>query len=252
MPGETTPTGPRASVPMTRRHFGLATLGLLTAACSRSGEQDAGAVDTGLGDADGFAGTLVKPAPPRPALVLPDTEGQHFDLRDRPDGEVTVVFFGYTHCPDVCPTTMADLAQARRSLPERLRPGVQIVFITEDPERDTPPVLREWLDRFDADIVGLLGGTPETQRVLRELYLPETERVEDPETPIVHPDDGHEHPSEFGLEHAGIIYVFAREDRVLIYSGGFTPQDYADDFRTLTHRDHPPRPAAPRATGRPD
>lgn len=74
---------------------------------------------------------------PRPALVLTDTEGRPYDLRAH-NGGVTALFFGYTQCPDICPTTMADLATARRELSASQREKVTVVFVTEDPENDTP------------------------------------------------------------------------------------------------------------------
>jgi protein SCO1/2 len=75
---------------------------------------------------DAFRGTLMEPTRPRPDLALPTTDGELFDLGDRPADEVTVLFFGYTHCPDLCPTTMADLALARDMLPTEVRDRVQV------------------------------------------------------------------------------------------------------------------------------
>lgn len=90
-------------------------------------------------DDDGFNGTLVDP-PLRPAqVVLTDTHGARFDLGRLAPGKVTAVFFGFTNCDDVCPTTLADLAAARRSLPPVLAQKVSVVFVTVDPQRDTPP-----------------------------------------------------------------------------------------------------------------
>ena len=125
-------------------------------------------------DDDGFHGTLVDP-PLRPAnVVLTDTHGAPFDLgRPAPD-KVTALFFGFTNCADVCPTTMADLAAARRSLPPALAEKVSVVFVTVDPQRDTPPVLEQWLGRFDPDFIGLRGPTDLVHQVERSLYLPES------------------------------------------------------------------------------
>lgn len=224
----------RSTTHLTRRGFGAIALGAVAAGCSsRSGDGGSSAPVQTEGKDGQFAGTSVEPVPSRPALLLSDTDGEQFDLRERPEDEITVIFFGYTHCPDVCPTTMADLAQARRSLPQHVREHVQVVFITEDPERDRPAVVRKWLDRFDPDFIGLVGGTEQTAQVLEALYLPTTKRLEEPETPVVHPDDGHEHPGDYGLEHAGIVYAFAPGDRVLIYTGGHTPDQYAADFAAL-------------------
>ncbi len=186
--------------------------------------------------AGAFSGTLVDPPLPRPQLTLPDTAGKPFALANRPAGEVTVVFFGYTHCPDVCPTTMADLAAARRQLPPQVREKVTVAFVTEDPQRDTPKVLRGWLDRFDRDFVGLRGGNAATTQALEQLYLPETKRIPVPETPVAHPKDGHEHPGEYGLEHSGIVYAFGPGGTTVLYIGGTAPAQYAEDLARLATR----------------
>lgn len=186
--------------------------------------------------ASAFSGTLVDPPLPRPELTLRDTTGKPFTLTDRPPGEVTVVFFGYTHCPDVCPTTMADLAAARRQLPPDVRERVTVAFVTEDPKRDTPKVLRGWLERFDPGFVGLRGGNAATQRALQQLHLPETKRIPLPDTPVRHPEDGHEHPGEYGLEHAGIVYAFGPDGSTVLYTGGTTRAQYAEDFTRLAAR----------------
>jgi protein SCO1/2 len=164
--------------------------------------------------------------------VLEDTEGQLFDLRDRPADEITVLFFGYTHCPDICPTTMADLAQARHLLPEDAREQVEVVFVSEDPQRDSPAVVRRWLDGFDSDFTGLIGGTRQTQRVLDELHLPQSRRNPSPSASVIHPDDGHGHPGDYAVDHAGAVYVFG-PDKTLLYTGGTTPRQYAKDFARL-------------------
>ena len=176
--------------------------------------------------ADGYEGTLISDPPvPRPALVLPDTEGRLYDLQADADG-VTALFFGYTQCPDVCPTTMADLASAKRELTVAQQERVTVVFVTEDPAVDTPDVLREWLDRFDEEFVGLIGGDDRTPQVLDELHLPRTERHVDPpgEAPHAHG----------GIEHSGVVYLFGPDDRAtVLHSGGTTVTQYASDIRRL-------------------
>jgi protein SCO1/2 len=203
----------------------------LLAACSGAAPKAEVPVDFDNAN-NGFHGTLVEPPPPRPALHLEDTTGKRFDLRERPADEVTVLFFGYTHCPDVCPTTMADLAQARHLLPERARERVQVVFVSEDPKRDSPAVVRRWLDGFDSDFIGLIGGTPQTRRVLDELHLPRSERNPSPSPNVIHPDDGHDHPGGYGVDHAGVVYAFGPAE-TLLYTGGTTPREYAEDLARL-------------------
>jgi protein SCO1/2 len=195
---------------------------------------------------DGFHGTLMQQAQPRPDLTLPTTSGDLFDLGDRPEDEITLLFFGYTHCPDLCPTTMADLALAQDMLAPEVRDRVQVVFVTEDPARDTPEALREWLDRFDPTFTGLIGGNEATAAALRELYLPDSAQVADPSTAIVHPHQGDEHAGEdhgqdggghshgnYGVDHAGAVYAWGPGGRSVIYTGGTTPDQYAEDLTEL-------------------
>lgn len=178
---------------------------------------------------DGYAGTLLADPPlPRPALVLTDTGGQLFDLRADTDG-VTALFFGYTRCPDVCPTTMADLATAIRELSAADRTRVTVVFVTEDPASDTPAAVREWLDHFDDDFIGLIGGEGRTDQVLDQLHLPRTEGHVDPPDAAPH-DDG-------SLEHSGVVYLFGPGDEeTVVHSGGTTVDQYTSDISRLLER----------------
>lgn len=92
-----------------------------------------------------------------PNVTLEATNRLPFSLATDAARDMTLVFFGYTHCPDVCPLVMSDLTSAVARLPAPVRARTQVVFITTDPERDTPAVLRTYLDRYDEDFVGLTG-----------------------------------------------------------------------------------------------
>ncbi len=217
-------------------------LSMAVSACSNTG-----AAPPATAPADGRAvvhqeagrsqlhGTLVEPALSRPTQVLRDTHGQPFSIADRPEDELTVLFFGYTHCPDVCPTTMADLAAARSHVPAPLQDKVTVGFVTEDPQRDTPAALRRWLDGFDPSFIGLIGGNQATRAMLEQLYLPQTKRLSQPEEKVEHPDTGapHHHHGDYGVEHAGVVYAFGPGNSTVIYSGGTTPSEYAADFTQL-------------------
>lgn len=212
---------------------------LLVAGCSRVEPTSAGGsavtVDA-QSDSDGVYGTDVSDVIKRPALTLRDTSGRPFDLQARPRGEVTVLFFGYTNCDDVCPTTMADLAAARRLLHLRAadRSRLQVVFVTEDPARDAPGVLRTWLDRFDASFVGLIGGGSRTRGALDALKAPRTEvtsHAPKTRTGTPHPDGDGSHE----VEHSGSVYAFDG-DRTIVYTGDTTPKEYAADFTDLLRR----------------
>jgi protein SCO1 len=108
-----------------------------------------------------YRGLELQPAQPRPTFTLTDTAGKPYDFAARTRGVPTLLYFGYTHCPDVCPTAMADTAIALRAVPAALRDKVQVVFVTTDPARDTGKVIAAWLRNFDTDLpvkfVGLTG-----------------------------------------------------------------------------------------------
>lgn len=173
-------------------------------------------------------GTLLgEPPVPRPALVLPDTTGRPYDLRSKADG-VTALFFGYTRCPDVCPTTMADLAAARRMLPAPQQSRIEVVFATEDPRRDTRDLLRDWLDRFDPDFVGLIGGNAQSAGVLDGLHLPRTEQYDEMSGATPPPRRGGD------LDHSGLVYLFGPGDRqTVIHTTSATPAQYSADLLAL-------------------
>src|SRR5579872_2163225 len=96
-----------------------------------------------------YRGGLVTPPLPKPRFTLTDTSGRPFDFIASTKGYVTLLFFGYTYCPDQCPMHMANLSSALKKLPPGTAGRVKLVFVTTDPARDTPQALRRWLDVFD-------------------------------------------------------------------------------------------------------
>src|SRR5215471_7187623 len=104
-----------------------------------------------------YRGGLVTPPLPKPHFVLTDTSGAQFDFWDRTRGSITLLFFGYTYCPDECPMHMANLGAALKRLPPSIARQVKLVFVTTDPARDKPAQLRRWLDHFDKRFVALTG-----------------------------------------------------------------------------------------------
>jgi protein SCO1/2 len=121
----------------------------LLAACSSS---SASPKPTDLNDnptVGKYQGAGLVPPQPRPAFTLTDTAGKPFDFGTATAKKPTLLYFGYTHCPDVCPTTMADIAQAIKGLTPELKAQVQVVFVTTDIKQDTGPVIQAWLSKFD-------------------------------------------------------------------------------------------------------
>lgn len=100
-------------------------------------------------------GIVIQDAEPAPALAFTAADGTRFDLAAE-QGHVVLLYFGYTHCPDVCPTTLSDWASARRALGRRAD-RVRFVFVSVDPGRDTPRIAHDYAKRFDSTFVGLTG-----------------------------------------------------------------------------------------------
>ena len=115
----------------------------------------------GCGDdpssAGGLHGEALDPPFTVSDLPLTDTSGEDYSLTAATDKPLTLVFFGYTHCPDICQVVMSSLASALTRLDEEDRDRVDVVFVTTDPARDTEAVLREYLDHFDPTFIGLTG-----------------------------------------------------------------------------------------------
>ena len=152
------------------RCFGLVAVarrGLL-AACAALALAGCNASPSG-GDSPSFEGVDITGTGIARSLALADPDGRARSLADW-KGKVVVVFFGYTQCPDVCPTTMAELAQVKQSLgPSGDR--LQVVFVTVDPERDTPEVLKRYMASFDPSFVALRGTPEQTAAAAKEFKL---------------------------------------------------------------------------------
>ncbi|MFC1410988.1 SCO family protein [Streptacidiphilus sp. N1-12] len=91
----------------------------------------------------------------KPDVAFTDTSGKPFNIAKQTAGRTVLLYFGYTHCPDVCPTTMYDIAAAIAKLPEADQQKVQVVFVTTDPARDTGAAMRTWLNAFNSSFIGL-------------------------------------------------------------------------------------------------
>jgi len=120
-------------------------------------------------DTDGYAGAVLDRPYRKPRGAFTDTSGRPFDwTRTKP---VTIVFFGYTACPDVCNTVMADVAAALRRVEPSVRSRVDVVLVTTDPARDTPRVLRKWLDAFDPTFEGVTAPLPTIEAAASQLAV---------------------------------------------------------------------------------
>ncbi|MEU1277001.1 SCO family protein [Streptomyces sp. NPDC005805] len=151
----------------------LAAAGLTLSACSTGAEDKKS--ESGFeisAEPKTKAATVLDDPFTKPDLVLTDTRGKSFDLRKETKGKPTLVYFGYTHCPDVCPLTMSNLATARKALPKADQERLQVVFVTTDPERDTSAELAKWLPSAgDASFIGLTGDFADIQAGARSMGI---------------------------------------------------------------------------------
>lgn len=167
-------------------------------------------------------GSVMDTPIPKPALTLTDTHGEEFDLRAETDGYLTLLFFGYTNCPDVCPVHMANLAAVFGDLVPEVRHRIKVVFVTTDPERDTPERLRSWLDNFDPSFIGLRGSVDSINAALAEMLLPGV---------AVLPA---EHGGEPMIGHPAAVIAFSPDGLARVrYPFGVRQMDWAHDLPLL-------------------
>jgi protein SCO1 len=124
------------------------------------------------GDDEQLTGAVLTEPYVVPDTSLTDTDGSSYSLASSTDRRLTLVFFGYTHCPDICGVVMSSLASAMTRLDEADRDDVDVVFVTTDPGRDTEQVLRSYLDHYDPAFVGLTGPLQDIVGVGKALAIP--------------------------------------------------------------------------------
>ncbi len=156
-----------------------------------------------------------------PTTALTDTDGQSYSLVDNTDKRLTLVFFGYTHCPDVCQVVLSTLASAMTRLDEADHDQVDVVFVTTDPERDTEKVLRNYLDRFDKTFIGLTGPID----TIIDLGKPLAVAVE----------QGHQLPSGgYDVTHGTSVLAIDGGDQVpILWTQGTSATQFASDVHQL-------------------
>ncbi|GAA2064297.1 SCO family protein [Streptomyces albiaxialis] len=133
---------------------------LTLTACGGSGDSDddAGATKPATIEKEQKKGGSVLDSPfEKPDLTLTDTRGKQYDMIEETKGHPTLLYFGYTNCPDICPLTMSNIAVAKSKLPKDQQKKLRVVFVTSDPKRDTPKQLGKWLKGQDPSFIGLTG-----------------------------------------------------------------------------------------------
>ncbi|CAM5629576.1 SCO family protein [Streptomyces spiroverticillatus] len=147
-----------------------ATLTLSACGGDSSPKKESGQAATNVTPTEEKAATVLDRPYTKPNLVLKDTNGKEYDFREATKGKPTLIYFGYTNCPDVCPLTMSNIAVAYKKLPKADQEKLRVVFVTTDPERDTPKELGKWLKGAGSpDFIGLTGDFPTIQAGARQL-----------------------------------------------------------------------------------
>jgi protein SCO1/2 len=166
-----------------------------------------------------FVGTDVTGATFGEGFRLTDHHGQVRELSDF-HGKLVALFFGYTHCPDVCPTTMDDLAKALKLLGNR-RSQVQVLFVTLDPERDSGEVLAKYVPSFDQSFIGLRGDPATIERTAKSFK-------------VFYQKQDFGSRSGYTIDHSGGVYVFDKKGTLRLFlSHGQKPQDIAHDLALI-------------------
>jgi protein SCO1 len=156
-----------------------------------------------------------------PATALTDTDGASYSLAESTDKRLTLVFFGYTNCPDICQVVMQTLASAMTRLDDADREQVDVVFVTTDPARDDEAALRAYLERFDPAFVGLTGPLPTIIDIGKDLAIA-----------IEH---GEKLPSGgYDVTHGTSVLGIDADDEVpIVWTQGTSATQFADDVHQL-------------------
>jgi len=176
-------------------------------------------------DDSSLRGSIIETGGQRPEFTLSDTDGAPYSFADETEGLLSFIFFGYTNCPDVCPIHMATLASAIGRLDPVDRGRVRVVFISVDPGRDTPEVLREWLNAFDPGFVGLRGELGDVNAVAESLLLPAA----------AVPENAGE---SYTVGHAAAVLAVTPDGATRVkYAFGTRQEDWGADLPLLLQRD---------------
>ena len=200
---------------MTTRRFVLLALAAssLLAACDKT-------AGTASAPAGGFRAVDISGAEYARQFSLQDPDGKTRTLADF-KGKVTVVFFGYTQCPDVCPTTMTEMLQVKQLLGAD-GDKLQVLFLSLDPERDTPEVLKAYMGSFDPSFLGLYAGSPDELAALAKDFKVFYKKVEGST------------PGSYTMDHTASSYLYDPQGRLRLFSRyGSKPEDVAADVRLL-------------------
>jgi protein SCO1/2 len=164
-------------------------------------------------------GVVIDPPKPKPTFTLTDTGGEPFEFASETQGKLTLLYFGYLNCPDICPVHLAQIAETFDRLPDVAREA-EVVFVSVDPERDSPEEIREFLDNFDSRFVGLTGTREELDTAQTAAGVP----------PAVNVGEG----EDYTVNHAGWVIAYAPDGmNHSIYPFGVRQSEWDNDLQVL-------------------
>lgn len=167
-----------------------------------------------------FRGTVIEPPNPAKDFALTDQSGQPFRLSEQ-GGKVVTIFFGFTNCPDICPTSLADMAAVREKLGSDAE-NLEVLFITVDPERDTAERLGRYMQMFDPSFTALTGSRADLEQVFKDYGVTAIKR-ELPDSAL-----------GYTMDHSAFTYVIdAAGNLRLLFSHGASIDDMTSDLRYL-------------------
>lgn len=174
---------------------------------------------------DELQGVVVDPPKEKASFTLTDTSGDSYEFADETEGKLTLLYFGYLNCPDICPVHLAQIAEVFDRVPDVAR-QTKVVFVSVDPGRDSPAEIREFLDGFDSRFVGLTGTEEELEAAQEAAGVPPAMRVENED------DEG------YTVDHAGWVIAYAPDGlNHSIYPFGTRQSEWTNDLQVLAAMD---------------
>jgi len=178
-----------------------------------------------------WRGTVLPEPIAKSDFTLLDTEGNPFNFVEDTEGDLTLLFFGYTYCPDICPVHLSNIAAVLGDFSFELRERIKVVFVSTDPARDTPERIRTWLDALDHTFKGLRGTVAEVNAVERSFGLPPS-----------FVDEGQD-ADAYLVGHAAQVLAFTPDGLAhLAYPFGTRQEDWAHDLPRLAREGFLPAP----------
>lgn len=174
----------------------------------------------GAASTEDLQGVIVDPPQPKPEFTLTDTSGNSYDFAAETEGKLTLLYFGYLNCPDICPVHLAQIAETFDRIPDVAR-DTEVVFVSVDPGRDSPEEIRSFLDNFDERFVGLTGTLDEVEAAQSATFGV---------APAVFVGEG----DDYTVNHAAQVIAFAPDGMIhSVYPFGIRQSQWNNDLQVL-------------------